>query len=213
MLVHSPKKMTFAVRGKGGLWGVAVLLAGLTGCGSSSSKCGTNCKTDGSVDDKQQPIDAPFDRALAQDTGTVEKQDAQVDAPRDVRTSVDLGPGCDQSIAVACAAGAASHDAGAFSIHCASSWAGTTGNSYFCGRPEILLQTCGDDRQLIDTSNTGSSEYIYIYDGAGALYAITYSAGGPTSHCVAGPEAGFVDPVGCGTSMLFSCPADAGRHG
>src|SRR5215472_992183 len=35
--------MTFAFRGLVGLWGVAMLLAGLPACGSSSSKCTTNC--------------------------------------------------------------------------------------------------------------------------------------------------------------------------
>jgi hypothetical protein len=208
MLVHSPKKMKLAVR-TGCLWGVAVLLAGLSACGSSSSKCGTSCKADGSVDDK--PVDAPVDHGQGQDMALIEKHDAHADAPADLRMSSDSANACDQSITAACAAGT-THDAGAFSIHCASTWAGTTSTAYFCARPQttVLTNVCGDYKELIDTN--GTSEYIYIYDGAGALYAITHTTGAD-SHCVAGPG-GFSDPVGCSsTSMLFSCSADAGHHG
>jgi hypothetical protein len=179
------------------------LLAGLAACGSSGgNKCTTNCGTDAAAD---APHDAPVDHGKDM---SGEKQDAHADAPTDVRTSADRGNACDQSIAAACAA---THDGGTFTVHCASSWDGTTANAYFCGRPQttVLVRTCGDYKELLDTN--GSSEYDYVYDAAGALYAIIYTNGG-VSHCVAGPET--LTDLSCSAQpMLFSCPADAGRHG
>ena len=87
----------------------------------------------------------------------------------------------------------------------------TTSNAYLCGRPEVLTETCGSDRELIDTNNAGTAEYIYVYDSAGKLYAISYSVEGSV-HCVAGPQQ-FVAPVGCGAPALFSCATDGGHRG
>ena len=199
--------MKFAVRGKGCLWGVALLLAGLSACGSSSGKCTSNCKTDASAD-----VATPADHQVETDgAGSV---DARVDTARDAKDSKDSkGPidgaiACDQSIAAACATTA---DAGAFTFHCAATWGTTTSTAYFCGRPQttVLTETCGTDRELIDTKNDGTAEYIYVYDSAGKLFSISYSVGG-TTHCVAGPEE-FVAPVGCSAPELFSC-GDGGAH-
>ncbi len=191
----------------GCLWGVALLLAGLSACGSSSTKCTSNC-TDASID-VSTPVDHPGT------TDGAEGHDALVDDARDAKGSTDAkGPidgavACDQTIAAACASTA---DAGAFTFHCATTWTATTSTAYFCGRPQttVLTETCGTDRELIDTNNAGTAEYIYVYDNAGKLFAISYSAGGAT-HCVAGPGE-FVAPVGCSAPALFTCHADGGAH-
>jgi hypothetical protein len=196
--------MTFAVRvgGQGAvrLVGAVIVLAGLASCGSSGGgKCTTNCGTDAAVD-------APVDHG--KDMMSVEKQDARSDAPADMRSSVDRANACDQSITAACSA---THDGGTFTVHCAASWGATTASAYFCGRPQttVLIRTCGDYQELLDTN--GSSEYDYVYDAAGALYAIIYTSGG-ASHCVAGP-ATLTDLSCSAQPTLFSCAADAGRHG
>ena len=185
------------------LWGAAIVLAGLASCGSSgSSKCTTNCPTDAASDSGH---DAPVDHG--KDTSGAGKSDARADAPVD-RGAVDRANACDQSIAAACSA---SHDGGTFTVHCAASWAVTTASAYFCGRPQttVLIRTCGDYQELLDTN--GSSEYDYVYDAAGALFAIIYTSGG-ASHCVAGPET--LTDLSCSAQpTLFSCAADAGRHG
>jgi hypothetical protein len=192
--------MKFAVRGMGCLWGVALLLAGLSACGSSSTKCTSNCKADASVD-----LAGPVDHPGQSDAGS---GDAARDAtePHDSKGPVDGAVACDFPIATACAAKV---DAGAFTFHCAATWAATTSTAYFCGRPQttVLTETCGANRELIDTN--GSDEYIYVFDSSGKLFAISYSGGG-TMHCVAGPE-GFVAPVGCSSPQLFTC-ADGGAH-
>lgn len=185
----------------GCLWGVALLLAGLSACGSSSTKCTSNCKADASAD-VASPDDHPGE------TDGAGARDALADSARDAKESIDGAVACDQSIAAACASTA---DAGAFTFHCAAIWSATTSTAYFCDRPQttVLTETCGSDRELIDTN--GSDEYIYVYDSSGKLFAISYSAGG-TTHCVAGPEK-FVAPVGCGAPQLFSCAADGGHRG
>jgi hypothetical protein len=188
----------------GCLWGVALLLAGLSACGSSSTKCTSNCKSDGSADDAKS--DTPADHPTATDeAGT---GDARMDgAHDDTKASIDGAVACDKSVAAACAETA---DAGAFTFHCASTWSATTTTAYFCGRPQttVLTETCGTDRELIDTN--GSDEYIYVFDSAGKLYAISYSVAG-TSHCIAGPEA-FVAPVCSPMPGLFTCHPDSGAH-
>jgi hypothetical protein len=186
----------------GCLWGVALLLAGLSACGSSSTKCTSNCKTDASAD-----VVAPADHPA--ETDGAGSRDAVVDGARDAKDqqgSIDGAVACDQSITAACAA---TGDAGAFTFHCAATWSATTSTAYFCGRPQttVLTETCGSDRELIDTN--GSDEYIYVFDSAGKLYAISYSTKG-ASHCVAGPES-FVAPVCNSTAELFTC-ADGGAH-
>ena len=92
-------------------------------------------------------------------------------------------------------------------------WSATTSNAYLCGRPQttVLVETCGSERELIDTNNAGTAEYIYVFDSAGKLFAISYSVGGSV-HCVAGPQE-FVAPVGCGAPALFSCATDGGHKG
>jgi hypothetical protein len=202
--------MKFAVRGMGCLWGVALLLAGLSACGSSSTKCTSNCKTDASGDDAKSNT---HDDGASQ-TGGAGGGDARADSGRDARDpndakgSIDGAVACDLSIAAACASTA---DAGAFTFHCAATFGATTSNAYLCSRPEILSYTCGTEHELIDTdTKTGTTEYIYFFDSAGKLYAISYSTGG-ASHCIAGPEE-FVAPVGCGSADLFSCTADGGAH-
>src|SRR5579871_20869 len=200
--------MTFAVRvsGQGG-WGLvaaAIVLLGLPACGSSGGgKCATNCGTDAAADGGH---DAPVDHG--KDTMGTEKHDGHVDVSTDVHGPVDRANACDQSIAAACAA---TPDGGGFTVHCAASWSATTANAYFCGRPQttVLIRTCGDYRELLDTN--GSAEYDYVYDAAGALYAIIHTIGG-ISHCVAGPET--LTALSCDPqSLLFSCAADAGHHG
>ena len=187
----------------GGLWGVALLLAGLSACGSSSTKCTSNCKSDGSPDDAKS--DAPADHPTETDgAGT---GDARMDTSRDTKQSIDGAVACDKSISAACGE---TPDAGAFTFHCAATLSAANSNSYFCGRPQttVLTETCGTDRELIDTN--GSDEYIYVFDSAGKLSAISYSTGG-TSHCIAGPEA-FVAPICDPTPGLFTCHADGGAH-
>src|SRR3954469_23871084 len=204
--------MKFAVRGKGFLGGMALLVAllmtaGLPACGSSSGKCTSNCNADGSTDaraDHTMGTDGPGSR------------DAQADGlrdasgPIDAKVSIDGAVACDRSIAAACAATA---DAGAFTFHCATTLSATTSNAYLCGRPQttVLIETCGSERELIDTNNSGTAEYIYVFDSAGKLFAISYSVGGSV-HCVAGPQE-FVAPVGCGAPALFSCATDGGHKG
>ncbi len=201
--------MKFAFRGQGGLAGVALLLAGLSACGSSSGKCTSNCQADASVD-----VTASLDHPVGNDAaGAV---DVRADGARDgmvsddAKVSVDGAVACDQPIAAACAATA---DAGAFTFHCAATYAATTSNAYFCGRPQttVLTEICGGDRELIDTNNAGTAEYIYVFDGAGKLFAISYSSGG-TVHCVAGPQE-LVAPAGCGAPALFTCAGDGGHSG
>jgi hypothetical protein len=191
----------------GCLWGVVLLLGGgLSACGSSSAKCTSNCKTDAAVD-----VGTPADHAVESDAAG--SGDALVDAGHDAKEStdakvpVDGAVACDKTLTAACASTA---DAGAFTFHCATTWSATTSNAYLCGRPEVLSYTCGTEHELIDTSNTGTDEYIYAFDSAGKLYAISYSTGG-ASHCIAGPEE-FVAPVGCGSASLFTCAADAAAH-
>lgn len=193
----------------GGLWGTALLLAGLSAaCGSSSSKCTSNCKTDGASDV------APVDHPLGTDGAA--PHDARVDAADDAKSvgdakvSIDGAVACDQSLAAACASTA---DAGAFTFHCAATWSATTSNAYLCGRPQttVFTYTCGSERELIDTNNAGTAEYIYVFDSSGKLFAISYSTGG-SLHCVAGPQE-FVPPVGCGSQALFSCATDGGTKG
>jgi hypothetical protein len=198
--------MKFAVRGMGCLWGVALLLAGLSACGSSSTKCTSNCKTDGSVD-VVGPADhrVETDGAGSGDAGTDGARDAE--NLSDAKSPIDGAVACDKALTAACASTA---DAGAFTFHCATTWSATTSNAYLCGRPEILSYTCGTEHELIDTDNTGTAEYIYFFDSAGKLYAISYSTSG-ASHCVAGPEE-FVAPTGCGSAALFSCSGDGGAH-
>ncbi len=199
--------MRFAVRGLGGLWGVAMMFAGLSACGSSPSKCSANCALDATADDAKH--DAGVDHG--QETGaggSGQAGDARIDGPSDASEPVDGAVACDQTIAAACAV---TVDAGSFAVHCASTWAATTSNAYLCGRPQttVIVYACGADRELIVTNPTGGNdEYVYLYDSSGALYAVSYAAAGD-SHCVAGPKA-FVNPVGCTTTGLFSCPKDGG---
>ena len=142
----------------GCLWGVALLLAGLSACGSSSAKCTSNCKADASVD-VADPVDHPVE---SDGSG-----DARVDAaePRDSKGPIDGAVACDSTIAAACAVTA---DAGAFALHCAATWTASTSNAYLCGRPEVLSFTCGAEHELIDTSDDGTAEYIYVFDGSGS---------------------------------------------
>lgn len=210
--------MTFAFRGVVGLWGVAMLLAGLPACASSSSKCTTSCTdaaaggdgkrdgggTGGSGGSKQDMAAGDgkqMDMAAARDG----HDDGRPDAP------VDLANPCAESLAAACSA---AHDGGAFAVHCASTWDATTHSAYLCGRPQtiVLTTTCGDYRELIDTN--GSEEYVYVYDAAGELVAVTHvetEAGGTVSHCIGG-SAGFVDPQGCLPPTAFTCPKDGGAN-
>ena len=192
----------------GFLGGMALLMmAGLSACGSSSGKCTSNCKADGLAD-------ARADHSVGTDGAG--SRDAQADGPRDAKSpndakvSIDGAVACDQSIAAACASAA---DAGSFTFHCAATWSATTSNAYLCGRPQttVLIETCGSERELIDTNNAGTAEYIYVYDSAGKLFAISYSVG-TSVHCVAGPQE-FVAPVGCGAPALFSCATDGGHKG
>jgi hypothetical protein len=206
-----------------GLWGAAMLFASLPACGSSSGKCTTNCTdgaavggsggkhdaggTGGTGGSKQ---DAAADHASQKDAPS--PQDAASDGKRDAKEPVDLANTCAESLAAACSA---THDAGGFSVHCASTWDATTRNTYLCGRPltTVFLTTCGSYRELIDTN--GNDEYIYVYDAAGNLVAVThgqYQEGGVATHCVGG-SAGYLDPQGCGTSTVFSCAKDGGTHG
>ena len=191
----------------GCLWGVALLLAGLSACGSSSGKCTSNCKPDGSVDVATRD-DHPGDTdgAGARDVREDDSRDAK--DLSDAKGPIDGAVACDQTVAAACASTA---DAGAFTFHCATTWSATTSTAYFCGRPQttVLTETCGTDHLLFDTNNAGTAEYIYDFDSSGKLYAISYSAGGSV-HCVAGPEE-FVAPVGCSSPQLFTC-ADGGAH-
>jgi hypothetical protein len=179
---------------------MALLLTGLSACGSSTATCTSNCKTDGSVD-VATPADHSVDGAGARDA----LADGAGDA-KGPKGPIDGAVACDQSIAAACAATA---DAGAFTFHCAATWGATTSTAYFCGRPQttVLTETCGTDRELIDTN--GSDEYIYVFDSAGKLYAISYSTKG-ASHCIAGPGA-FVAPICTSSPALFTC-ADGGAH-
>jgi hypothetical protein len=210
--------MTFAFRGLVGLWGVAMLLAGLPACGSSSGKCTTNC-----ADAATGGSSGGHDAAGTGGTGGT-KQDAAVDHANqtDMATkgdgardmSIDLAHTCDQSLTVACSE---THDAGSFSAHCALTWDDTTKNAYLCARPEttVLTTTCGDYRELTDTANNGSEEYIYIYDATGDLVAVIHGQfedGGFVTHCIGG-SAGFVAPSCSPTPKLFSCPKDGGTRG
>ncbi len=206
--------MTIAVRRPGGLAGVALLVVVFAACGSSSSnKCsGSSCPKDAAPDQRGgDHQDAAADHAKELDAA--QARDADVDRAGDARVAADAGSACDQTIAAACAV---THDGGAFALHCAASWDATTANAYFCARPQttVLSETCsGDTRELIDTN--GSDEYVYVYDAAGALHAITHTEtrdGGTVNHCVAGP-ADFTDPLSCSAPALFSCAADAGKHG
>jgi hypothetical protein len=202
-----------------GLWGVAMLLAGLPACGSSSTKCTTNCNKDasddagdGKHDGDSGKRDAPADHGTQ--TDAVSTHDAIGDGLRDTREPVDLANTCAESLTAACAA---TPDAGSFSVHCSLTWDTTTRNSYLCARPQttVLTTTCGAFRELTDTANNGSEEYVYIYNAAGDLVAVTHGQteeGGVITHCVGGAP-GFVDPVGCGTPQLFTCPKDGGTHG
>jgi hypothetical protein len=185
----------------GCLGGMALLLAGLSACGSSSTKCTSNCKTDASAD-----VAGPADHPAESDGA--DSSDARADAKdlSDAKGPIDGAVACDRSIATACAATA---DAGAFTFHCATTWASTTSDAYLCGRPEVLSYTCGAEHELIDTSNDGTAEFVYVFDSAGKLYAISYSTGA-TTHCIAGPTA-FVAPLECGAAQLFSC-GDGGAH-
>jgi hypothetical protein len=186
----------------GCLWGVALLLAGLSACGSSSTKCTSNCKADASVDGA-----GPADHLVESDGA--DSSDAARDAKdlSDAQGPIDGAVACDLPIAAACAATA---DAGAFTFHCGTTWAATTSDTYLCGRPEVLTYTCGAEHELVDTSNDGKAEYVYVFDSAGKLYAISYSTGA-ASHCIAGPGA-FVAPLDCGSASLFSCHADGAAH-
>ncbi|HEY4395817.1 MAG TPA: hypothetical protein VGP64_17230 [Polyangia bacterium] len=209
--------MTFAFRGLVGLWGVAMLLAGLPACGSSSGKCTTNCKdagdgkhdADGKQDADGSKKDMAVDRGAQMDMATT--HDGALDGPRDARHPVDLANPCAESLTAACSE---TRDGGGFSLHCASTWDATTHNTYLCARPAttVLISTCGDFRELIDTN--GSEEYVYVYDAAGELVAVShvqYQEGGTFTRCVGG-SAGFVDPQGCTPSTAFSCPKDGGTH-
>jgi hypothetical protein len=195
--------MKFAVRGMGGLWGTALFLAGLSACGSSSTKCDSNCRADASEDDGAR-------RDAAADHANEIGGDAQSDGAGDTKDPtgpIDGAVACDKSITTACAE---TPDAGAFTFHCVATWSATTSDAYLCGRPEVLSYTCGAERELIDTSNDGTGEYIYAFDSAGKLYAISYSTGGAT-HCIAGPEA-FVAPICNSSAQLFTCHPDGGAH-
>jgi len=185
----------------GCLWGVALLVVGLSACGSSATKCTANCRADASSD-----VATAADHPGATDGAGA--RDAGADSARDAKASIDGAVPCDQPIAAACASTA---DAGAFTFHCATTWGATTSNSYFCGRPQttVLTETCGTDRELIDTN--GADEYIYLFDSSGKLSAISYSTGG-ASHCIAGPGA-FVAPVVCSSPALFNCATDGGHKG
>jgi hypothetical protein len=203
-----------------GLWGAAMLFACVPACGSSSPKCTTNCAEGGTSGSGGTPgsggttgsggtHDAAADHG---NTGGAQSHDAASDAKHDAKEPVDLVNFCAQSLTAACSS---THDAGGFSVHCASTWAATTANTYLCARPltTVLVTTCGDYRELIDTN--GSDEYVYIYDAAGDLVAVThvgYQDGGTVTHCVGG-SAGFVDPQGCGTATAFTCAKDGGTHG
>jgi hypothetical protein len=196
-----------------------MLFAGLPACGSSSTKCTTNCNKDASddaVDGKQDrdsgKRDAPADHGTQMDA--ISTHDATGDGPRDTREPVDLANTCAESLTAACSA---TPDAGSFSVHCALTWDATTRNAYLCARPQttVLTTTCGDFRELTDTANNGSEEYVYIYNAAGDLVAVTHGQteeGGVVTHCVGG-AAGFVDPPGCLAPKLFTCPKDGGTHG
>jgi hypothetical protein len=191
-------------------WGVALLLAGLSACGSSSTKCTSNCKADASVGDAAR--DTGADRVAETDGAGGARADGGPDAkaPSDAKERVDGAVACDMPIAAACAA-TQTQDAGAFTFQCPATWSATTSNTYFCSRVQttVLSYTCGTEHELIDT-NAGTSEYIYVFDSDGKLTAISYSTGG-TSHCIAGPEA-FVAPLDCGSASLFSCHADGAAH-
>jgi hypothetical protein len=186
---------------------VALLLAGLSACGSSSPKCTSNCKTDAAVD-VARPADHPVESDDAGAGGARADGSHDAEDSKDAKAAIDGAVACDLPIAAACAATA---DAGAFTFHCAATWSATTSNAYLCGRPEILSYTCGTEHELIDTdTKTGTTEYIYFFDSAGKLYAISYSTAGAI-HCVAGPDE-FVAPTGCGSAALFTCAADAAAH-
>jgi hypothetical protein len=176
-----------------------LLWAGLSACGGSSTKCGSDCKPDASPGDAQR--DTPDGRVGDGDGSS----DAQADAAKAPTGPTDGAVACDQTIATACAAAAV--DAGAFRFHCAATLSATTSNTYFCSRPQttVLAETCGSAHELIDTN--GSDEYIYLFDSSGKLTAISYSAAGG-SHCVAGPTSrSFVAPVVCSSPTAFSCTA------
>jgi hypothetical protein len=196
---------------------MAMLFAGLSACGSSSTKCTTNCKTDAADDGGDGKRDSGKGDALAdhgQQTDGVATKDAAKDGLRDAGEPVDLANPCAESLTSACSA---TPDAGSFSVHCALTWDATTRNAYLCARPQttVLTTTCGDFRELTDTANNGSEEYVYIYNAAGDLVAVTHGQteeGGVITHCVGGGP-GFVDPVGCAPGQLLACPKDAGTHG
>jgi hypothetical protein len=131
-------------------------------------------------------------------SGTGGHHDAGVDAPRT----------CAMTLSAACETKA---DGGSFGLHCASTWSSTTATAYFCKRPQttVIIETCGDEHELIDTN--GNVEYVYVYDSSGALVAVTYHGGDGGVTCLGGSST-FVEPVGCGGTALFTCPADGG-HG
>ena len=141
----------------------------------------------GRVGRRRGPADHPVESDDARISDAAARRQGVTRRVRSTGPSPAIEP-----IAAACAATA---DAGAFTFHCAATWTATTSNAYFCGRPPttVLTETCGTEHELIDTSNAGTAEYIYVFDSAGKLSAISYSTGG-TSHCIAGPEA-FVDPL------------------
>jgi hypothetical protein len=146
-------------------------------------------------------------------TGGAQSHDGASDGKRDAREPVDLANTCAGSLTAACSS---THDAGSFSVHCASTWDATTKNAYLCARPltTVLITTCGDYKELTDVANNGSEEYVYVYDSAGELVAVThveYQDGSTLTSCVGGP-AGFVDPQGCGTATAFTCAKDGGTH-
>ena len=200
-----------------GLWGAAMLFACLPACGSSSSKCTTNC-TDGATatggsggtSGAGGTHDAAADHG---NTGGAQSHDGASDGKRDTKEPVDLANTCAQTLTAACSE---THDGGSFSVHCASTWDATTKNAYLCARPltTVLITTCGDYKQLTDVANNGTEEYVYVYDAAGDLVAVTHvqnQEGGTLTSCVGGP-AGFVNPQGCGQSTAFTCPKDGGTH-
>jgi YD repeat-containing protein len=201
-----------------GLWAAAMLLACLPACGSSSPKCTTNCAeggTGGSGSGGSSGSGGTHDAAADHgNTGGAQSNDGASDGRRDAKEPVDQANSCAQSLTAACSA---THDAGSFSVHCASTWDATTRNAYLCARPltTVLITTCGDYQELTDVANNGSEEYVYVYDAAGNLVAVShvqYQEGGADTQCIGG-SAGFVDPQGCSAPTAFSCPKDGGTHG
>jgi hypothetical protein len=201
-----------------GLWGAAMLFACLPACGSGSPKCTTNCAEGGTGGGSGGTSGAGGTHDAAADhgnTGGAQPHDGASDGKRDAKEPVDLANTCTESLTAACSA---THDGGSFSVHCASTWDATTHNAYLCARPltTVLIRTCGDYRELTDVANNGTEEFVYVYDAAGELVAVTHvqdqDGGGTDTVCVGG-SAGFVDPQGCSASTAFTCPKDGGTHG